>query len=165
MISIYSDGSSGGNSLGAIGWGFVIVKDGVTLSSGSGGNKIGTNNISELTASIEGMKAFKELELSDEVELVSDSQYVLGLANGNFKPTKNLELAKEIRGLAVELNVKTRWVKGHSGDEFNEKCDELAKAAKLMYSDEVKTIKKVERRTRRQKIKDYKKRMRNDSWR
>lgn len=169
MISVYADGSSEGNSVGAIGWGWVIVRgtEQEVLDCGHGGGPVGTNNIAELTAAIEGLKALKKLKeqlahfgidiVTEEIELVSDSQYVLGIACGKFKALKNVELAKEIRSLTVELKASTRWVKGHNGDVFNEKCDELAKAAKFVYAP-TKMTKKMERRKRRQIVKEFKRR-------
>lgn len=167
MISVYADGSSEGNSVGAIGYAWIIVRnEDEVLDAGSGGGPVGTNNIAELTAAIEGLKALRKLkeilghfniDVNEAVEIVSDSQYVLGIANGKFKAIKNVELAKEIRSLTVELGAETRWVKGHSGDVFNEKCDELAKAAKFVYAPN-KVTKKMERRKRRQIVKEYKRR-------
>jgi ribonuclease HI len=168
MISVYADGSSEGNSVGAIGWAWVIVRgvEQEVLDCGNGGGPVGTNNIAELTGAIEGMRALKKLkdilgqfdiDVNEAVELVSDSQYVLGIACGRFKAIKNIELAKEIRALTVELKASTRWVKGHNGDVFNEKCDELAKAAKFVYAPN-KITKKMERRKRRQIVKEFKRR-------
>lgn len=168
MISVYADGSSEGNSVGAIGWGWIIVRGEKqeVLDCGNGGGPVGTNNIAELTAAIEGLKALRKLkeilsqfdiDVNEPVELVSDSQYVLGIACGRFKALKNQELAKEIRALTLELKATTRWVKGHNGDVFNEKCDELAKTAKFVYAPS-KVTKKMERRKRRQIVKEFKRR-------
>ena len=170
MISVYADGSSEGNSVGAIGWGWIIVRGEVQeiLDCGSGGGPVGTNNIAELSGAIEGLRALKKLkdilghfniDVNEPVELVSDSQYVLGIACGKFKALKNVELAKEIRKLTIELKATTRWVKGHSGDIFNEKCDELAKHAKFVYAPN-RVTKKMERRKRRQIVKEFKRRTR-----
>lgn len=165
MISIFSDGSSEGNSIGAIGWAYIIVRENEILDCGAGGHSVGTNNVAELMAAIEGLRAFKKLKeilphfgiLDDDIELVSDSQYVLGITNGQFRPTKNLSLAKEIKALGKELKITTRWVKGHNGDFYNEKCDELAKHEKLKQLPEKLAIKKIERRKRRSIIKEFKK--------
>ena len=159
MISVYADGSSEGNSTGATGYGWIIVRGDEILDAGNGGSLVGTNNTAELTGAIEGLKAFKKLkeilghfniDINEPVELVSDSQYVLGIANGGFKPLKNLDLAKEIKALYEELGATTRWVRGHNGDVFNEKADELAKHGKYQYSTQ-KPTKKMERRERKKK--------------
>lgn len=82
----------------------------------------------------------------ETVELVSDSQYSLGMASGGYTPTKNLELAGLARKLAITLEIERfRWVKGHRGDEFNERCDGLAKDAKHLLMPE-KMIKKRNKR-------------------
>lgn len=164
MISIYADGSSEGNSVGAIGYGWIIVRNNEILDCGCGGAPVGTNNIAELMAAIEGMKAFRKLkdilghfdiDVREPVELVSDSQYVLGIASRRFKPLKNLEYAEEIKNLFTELKATDRWVKGHNGDVYNEKCDELAKHAKMKYC-VGRITKKMERRKKRQIVKEYK---------
>jgi len=150
LISIYADGSSDGSSSGAIGWAYILVENGLIIATGSGGAPIGTNNIAELTACIEGLKAV--IDRKDvEVELVSDSQYALGMASGQFTPNKNLELAAEIKQLFKIARAKSRWVRGHNGDLLNEIADKLAKRAKEQYSGP-KTTKRDKRRLRKMKI-------------
>lgn len=139
-FSVYCDGSSGGNSTGPIGWGWVVIQDDRhILSSGSGGHISGTNNIAELMAAREGLRsllqqpAFLEGEPPQEVELVSDSQYVLGLANGSYSAVKNVPLARHLNEICQQYAVRTRWVEGHSGDPLNEICDKLAKRGKEQF--------------------------------
>ena len=104
----------------------------------SGGNKATTNNIMELTAVIEGLKMLK---FPCEVELYSDSAYVVnafeqkwiyGWIKKNWKtasgdPVKNKELWQELYNLTKIHTVKFIKVKGHSDNEFNNRCDELAR--------------------------------------
>jgi len=135
MISVYSDGSSHAKGGQPGGWAYFVVQDGVPLSCEAGSNQSTTNNIMELTAAIQGLQLIREIGgysclALHSIELVSDSEYVLGIAAGKFKPTKNLELARRLQFLVSSLGVKTRWVRGHSGDTFNEQCDALAKAFK-----------------------------------
>jgi hypothetical protein len=68
-----------------------------------------------------------------EVYLVSDSQLILGWASGEyrFKQAGKLEKYYQLQALVQKLRVKTRWVRGHNGDEFNERCDQLANEARL----------------------------------
>lgn len=134
LVSVYSDGSSQGDSKGAVGWAYAVVYGENILASNFGTIPVGTNNTAELMGAIEGFKAFKTLKLFTPVELVSDSQYVLGLASGKYNPSKNVELAKEIRALTEELKAKTRWVRGHNGDKFNEVVDKLATKARMDYN-------------------------------
>lgn len=133
MISIYSDGASSAKGGKPGGWAFVIVRDEAeVLACGYGGNPNTTNNVMELTGAIEGLKkaiglyAAGLIKPEEPWELVSDSQYVLGMASGEWHPTKNVELANEIAKLAKSLNVRIRWVPGHSGIVWNERCDSLA---------------------------------------
>lgn len=138
-FSVYADGSSGGNSTGACGWGWVIIADGRTLATGNGGLPVGTNNLAELMGAREGLrvlfklKEYLESPPGTTTELVCDSQYVLGLANGSYSPSKNIALAEHVRDMCRRHCIATRWVKGHSGDQINELCDQLAKAGKAAF--------------------------------
>lgn len=134
MISVYADGSSTGRSNKPGGYGWVILLDGTPIRCGYGGNPSTTNNVMELTAALEGLKAlrdeFTHLLTSHRIELVSDSQYTLNIASGVFSPQKNIELATELRNVAKTMRVITRWVRGHSAEPWNERCDRLAKKGK-----------------------------------
>lgn len=106
----------------------------------SGGNKETTNNIMELTAVIESLKALKE---PCEVNLYSDSAYVVNSfkqgwiyswEKNNWKTSKkedvkNIELWEELLKLVRIHKVDFIKVKGHSDNEFNNRCDELARNA------------------------------------
>lgn len=99
-----------------------------------------TNNIMEITAVIEG---FKMLKYECEVEIYSDSAYVVNAfnnhwidgwmkknwINSNHEPVKNKELWQELYDLTKKHKVKFIKVKGHSDNEFNNRCDELARQA------------------------------------
>jgi ribonuclease HI len=168
LISIYSDGSSGGDSKGAIGWGFIVTDWEDILGAGSGGEVAGTNNAAELSGAIAGLRFVFEHKLHEGnlVELVSDSTYTLGLASGNFDPQKNVELAAEIRRLAILTGARTKWIKGHSNDIFNDKADELAKAARDKMCPDPKKKRRhrrrEERRAKRAKVKAF---LRGEIWR
>ena len=93
----------------------------------------------ELTAVIEGLKMLK---FPCEVDLYSDSAYVVnafeqkwifGWLKNNWKtagkdPVKNKELWQELYSLTKIHTVNFIKVKGHSDNEFNNRCDELARA-------------------------------------
>ena len=157
-FSVYADGSSGGNSTGACGWGWVILGDGKMLAYGRGGLPVGTNNLAELMGAREGLrtlfklKEYLESSPGSSTELVCDSQYVLGLANGSYSPTKNIPLAEHVRDMCRRHCVATRWVKGHSGDYTNEICDRLAKAGKAVFAGQKET-KRNKRKQLRRKMK------------
>ncbi len=143
MVEVYTDGS--GTSVGQPGgWGFVVVVDGTKVYEGSGSLKDASNNVAELTAALEGLQyvdSNPDLKQKD-ITLVSDSQLVLGFASGEWEPKKFhlLLLASKLKTVYESLDASKRWVKGHSGDEYNECCDKLAKAARKEILDEKKDV-------------------------
>ena len=121
------------------GWGTILMCDGVKKEI-SGGKKETTNNVMEITAVIEGLKLLK---YPCEAEIYSDSAYVVnafqqkwidgwkknGWKNSKKEDVKNRELWEELDNLTNIHNVKFIKVKGHSDNEFNNRCDELARNA------------------------------------
>jgi len=131
QFTVYADGSSGAGGGKPIGWGYVVVHDDKVLTAGKGGHPSGTNGQAELMAAREGLRALvfhpMFLEISSHtIELVSDSQVTLGLANGSMNASKNVALATHLREICIKYSVRTRWVKGHNGEPGNEMCDKLA---------------------------------------
>ena len=138
-ILIYTDGACSGNP-GPGGWGAILMYKGHKKEI-SGGAKETTNNIMEITAVIQALKRLKE-PCNSTVEVYSDSAYVVnGFNNGwiynwkknNWKtaskePVKNKELWEELYELVKKFNVKFIKVKGHSDNEYNNRCDELARS-------------------------------------
>jgi ribonuclease HI len=106
----------------------------------SGGEKVTTNNKMELTAPIEALKLLKE---PCKVKLYSDSAYLIncfkekwhvgwernGWVNSKKEPVANKELWQELLRLSRIHDIEWLKVKGHAGDRWNERCDELARAA------------------------------------
>ena len=135
-ITIYTDGACSGNP-GPGGWGAILMF-GDTKKEISGGLDNTTNNVMELTAVIESLKILKR---PCKVDLYSDSAYVVnaflqkwiyGWIKKNWKtagndPVKNKELWQELYSLTQKHNVEFIKVKGHSDNEFNNRCDELAR--------------------------------------
>lgn len=135
FVTIYTDGACSGNP-GAGGWGAVLIA-GEKRKEISGFDPLTTNNKMELTAVI---KALSMLKQQCNVELFSDSAYVVNAINlgwlenwkkNNFigsdkKPVKNIELWKDLDELLSYHNVNFNKVKGHSDNELNNRCDELA---------------------------------------
>ena len=120
MIDIYTDGACIGNP-GPGGWGVVILQENDNFFL-SGGEKNTTNNRMEITAVIEGLKNVDSKDLT----VYSDSTYVINTITKGWKKNKNQDLWEILEKLVSEKNVKWEWVKGHSGNEFNEKADKLA---------------------------------------
>lgn len=134
-IQIYTDGACSYNP-GPGGWGAILIYNGVEKRI-SGGEPNTTNNRMELLAVINGLSCLKE---KCEVEIFSDSAYIVNAylqnwvdnwkANGWKKQKssiKNLELWKQLDSLVNFHNVKFIKVKGHSDNELNNRCDELAR--------------------------------------
>ena len=147
LIGIYTDGGCSGNP-GPGGWAYVIVGTGgegesALLAEKWGAEKSTTNNRMELQAVIAALRVLGSMSLGDEkVTLYTDSQYVQkGITEWirnwkrNFwrtsdkKPVKNQDLWQELDALAASLPVTWAWVKGHAGNEYNERCDALAQKA------------------------------------
>ena len=137
-VIIYTDGACSGNP-GPGGWGSILMyKD--NKKEISGGKLETTNNVMELTAVIEGLKLLK---FPCKVKLYSDSAYVVnafnekwiygwlknGWKNSSKEPVKNKELWQELYELTKIHDVEFIKVKGHSDNEYNNRCDELARNA------------------------------------
>ena len=120
MTDIYTDGACIGNP-GPGGWGVVILNENDNQFL-SGGEKSTTNNRMEIMAVIEGLKNVESTDLT----VYSDSTYVINTITKGWKKNKNQDLWEILEKLVSEKNVKWKWVKGHSGNEFNEKADQLA---------------------------------------
>lgn len=137
-IIIYTDGACSGNP-GPGGWAAVLIYNGKEKEI-SGGNKNTTNNIMEITAVIEGLKALK---YPCKVELYSDSAYVVntftqgwifnwmqkGWKTASGDSVKNKELWQELYSLTKIHKVTFNKVKGHADNHYNNRCDELARDA------------------------------------
>ncbi len=137
-VIIYTDGACSGNP-GPGGWAAILMCNGKEKEI-SGGLKETTNNVMEITAVIEGLKALK---YPCEVQIYSDSAYVVNaflqgwiynwinknwkLANGS--DVKNKELWQELYTLTKTHKVTFNKVTGHSDNELNNRCDELARNA------------------------------------
>lgn len=140
-IELYTDGSATTNETPG-GYGWVIVIDGIKHSEGSGHMVNASNNDAELEAAVQGLTKINEVFYqcddplcfpTDTVTLVADSQLVLGWASGKyrFRQLNKLDKFKQFQLLINLLEVKTRWVEGHTGHVHNERCDELANEARL----------------------------------
>ena len=137
-VVIYTDGACSGNP-GPGGWGAILMFKG-NKKEISGGNENTTNNIMELTAVIEALKLLK---YPCQVDLYSDSAYVVNAfkqkwmdnwLKNNWKtstkePVKNKELWQSLYDLTQKHKVNFIKVKGHSDNEFNNRCDEMARNA------------------------------------
>lgn len=137
-ILIYTDGACSGNP-GKGGWGAILLY-GQHKKEIFGYDPDTTNNKMELTAAIEALKHLKE---PCEVELFSDSAYLVDAFNKNWiakwkkngwktstkEEVKNIELWEELCRLSDIHKITWIKVKGHSDNDLNNRCDELATGA------------------------------------
>lgn len=134
-VTIYTDGACSGNP-GAGGWGAVLFH-GDYRKEFSGFEANTTNNRMEITAVI---KALEMLKASCNVELYSDSAYVVNAIEKGWlenwknsawigsdkKQVKNIDLWQRLDELMHMHSVNFHKVKGHADNEFNNRCDQLA---------------------------------------
>jgi ribonuclease HI len=153
VIEIYTDGScpNQGKDNGIGGWAAILkltTPDGEHIKEISGNKPYSTNNEMELMAAYEALKALNDTALKHTIIVVSDSQYVVNSfrAGGGWAykwakygwskmpgvqiPIKNIHLIKPIHELSKKFNVVWKWVRGHNGNELNERADVLANEAR-----------------------------------
>lgn len=134
MIDIATDGACKGNP-GPGGWGVAIFEDGEIIEEAYGGELHTTNNRMELEAFINGLENVRDRYEGMAITFHIDSTYVLkgttewlrGWRAKDYKGVKNDDLWRQVADLRhIWLNCEMKWVKGHSGDPFNEAADTLA---------------------------------------
>ena len=146
-VEIWTDGACSGNP-GPGGFG-AILRFGGREKEISGGEASTTNNRMELMAAIVALEALKR---PCAVDLHTDSQY---LRNGvtqwlkgwkardwktaDKQPVKNVDLWRRLEEAAERHEVAWRWVRGHAGDEMNERADALARAGMAPFAKRRKT--------------------------
>lgn len=122
-VAIYTDGACSGNP-GPGGWA-AILTDGIREKQISGGEENTTNNRMELLAAIKGLEA---LRYPCEVDLYSDSQYLVSTMTKGWKRNKNVDLWAMLDYYVSMHSINFIWVKGHASNEYNNKCDQMARA-------------------------------------
>ena len=142
-VTIYTDGAARGNPEGPGGYGVILQyvdSRGVLHERElSAGYKKTTNNRMELMAAIVGLEALRE---PCRVLLTSDSRYLVdavekhwlenwvkrGWKKADGKPALNIDLWKRLLVQLERHDVTFRWIRGHAGHPYNERCDKLAVA-------------------------------------
>jgi ribonuclease HI len=135
-VAIWTDGACSGNP-GPGGYG-AILQFGGKEKEISGGETTTTNNRMELMGAIAALEA---LSRPCAVDLHTDSQYVRngvtqwlrgwkarGWKTADRQPVKNVDLWQRLESAFDRHDVAWHWVRGHAGDEMNERADALARA-------------------------------------
>jgi ribonuclease HI len=134
-VRIYTDGACIKNP-GPGGYGTILIY-GKHRKELSAGFRKTTNNRMEIMAAIAGLKALKN---RCDVTIFTDSQYLVkAMEKGwvkkwkanDWKRTKtaralNCDLWEKLLNLCEKQEVRFIWIRGHSGDPENERCDQLA---------------------------------------
>lgn len=134
-IHIYTDGSCDIHHADRPGGWAAILIDVKTdtqkeIKGPEAGPKLGTtNNEMEITAVIEALRAIAINGGPHSITIRTDSQYLIGAMSGN-KRKKNRELLEQLDRLVEQHKVRFEHVKGHSGDEYNERVHWLAVQAR-----------------------------------
>ncbi|HNX26553.1 MAG TPA: ribonuclease HI [Phycisphaerae bacterium] len=144
-VDIYTDGGCSPNP-GPGGWAAVLISEKHDLKKEiSGAECDTTNNRMELLAAIQALRTLKK---PCNVKLHTDSQYLQkafcdgwldnwvkkGWKTAGKKPVANQDLWQELLKLTAIHNVDFVWVKGHAGNDYNERCDELVNLARQTMS-------------------------------
>ncbi len=137
-VDIYTDGACSGNP-GKGGYGVILMYGGHEKEL-SGGEQMTTNNRMEVYAAIVGLSALNE---KCRVNLYSDSAYLVNAIEQHWleswkakcwktaskEPVKNRDLWERLSELLDCHDVTFIKVKGHADNEFNNRCDKLARDA------------------------------------
>ena len=147
-VLVFTDGGCSGNP-GPGGWAYVLV-DGSGSAQGSilaelwGAEAATTNNRMELSAAVAALEkvASDPALSSSRITVYTDSQYVQkgisawvaswkrnGWRTSSKEPVKNRDLWEKLDALASAKPIDWRWVKGHAGHEYNERCDRMTQEA------------------------------------
>ena len=139
QVTIYTDGGAKPNPGGPGGWAALLIS-GEHHRELSGAEPGTTNNRMELTAAIMALEALREPCL---VTLYTDSQYLKngitlwlpnwlrkGWKTSARKPVKNQDLWQRLHAACQNHVVLWRWVRGHAGNQENQRVDRLASAAR-----------------------------------
>lgn len=126
-ITLYTDGACSGNP-GPGGYAAILVAQDehgniIKEREACGGEAHTTNNRMEMMAVIAGLEL---LTRPTAVTVVTDSQYVMNTLTKGWKRRKNHDLWEQLDELCARHQVSWKYVRGHAGHEYNERCDKLA---------------------------------------
>ena len=137
-VTVYTDGGCRPNP-GPGGWGAVVLRDTVDPEELSGSEPSSTNNRMELQAALAALQSLAD---PHRVDLYTDSEYLKkgvtewlarwrrnGWKTTGKKAVANRDLWEALAGEIDRHPIEWHWVRGHTGDRWNERADELASAA------------------------------------
>jgi len=137
-LRIYTDGGCRPNP-GKGAWAAVLLRNGMEAEELVGTEEETTNNRMELRAAIEALNALGE---KSEVDLHTDSEYLRmgvtqwmagwkkkGWRTASGSPVRNVDLWKALDAAIGKHEIRWHWVRGHSGDRWNERVDRMASEA------------------------------------
>jgi len=136
--NLYTDGACSGNP-GPGGWGAVVCFADGNCHELGGAEPESTNNRMEMQAAVAALEFFANSGQTEPVTLYTDSEYVKngitkwiqGWKNKGWKTSAGKDVVnQDLWHLLDKLNspqVKWEHVRGHSGDFYNDRCDEIAR--------------------------------------
>lgn len=141
-IVIYTDGACSGNP-GPGGWGAVVVKPDLKVYELGGGENPTTNNRMEVSAALRALESVRDIDLP--IHLYTDSTYLIrgitqwiwGWRRNGWKTAEGKEvqnkdlwemLSRAVGARGAGAKIEWKWVRGHTGHDGNERCDEIAVA-------------------------------------
>lgn len=133
MFRIYTDGSCRASGRGGLG--VVWTKDDKIFKEYANTFEGTTNNQMELIAILVALLSIKKPV--DELQIITDSMYSIGIITGEYSPVKNGDLVKSIRKVynekqkLVNKPIEFIHVDGHTGNIGNERANFLAQQASL----------------------------------
>lgn len=141
-IEIFTDGSCIGNP-GHGGWGAIILRKDtssaiIKVIERSGWEAMTTNNRMEMTAACAALESLGSVT-NEPIFLFCDATIIPNAMNewlkkwkaggwkkANKKPVENRDLWGRMERAAEGRDVTWAWVRGHNGDQYNERADKLA---------------------------------------
>lgn len=127
MYKVYTDGAySPRKDVGGIG--FIILNGNGSIVGEF--NKSYTRTTNQRMEQIAVLKALESIKIPSDIEVYSDSAYVVETYNSGWKRNCNKDLWEKLDNIiSFHSSVKFIHVKGHNGNDLNERCDRNARAA------------------------------------
>lgn len=127
MYTVYCDGAySPMRNQGGVGI-VILDNDNYEVLEYSKTFRKTTSQQMEVMACIIALESISEPE---EINVITDSSYLIGCASLGWKRKKNIELWERYDKIAqFHKSIKFNWQKGHADCALNNRCDKLAVTA------------------------------------